>query len=1405
MDHHYVVGVNTELGPEEWKRDPATTGARTWDVSVGACDDEVTRRQQMSTTVSLPAASDVQFQRSVHGTWSDAEVDFKQRAPVRWTSGYASADGTVHDGLSRESHRATDEAGLRQNQNNGLKSPSHFSTLSTVYPTRQAMPGGEECFTVTQHQSTEIVRRACQDVTATPSVDTEARPKQLNYDSPFGAPSTQFHVDGHVIPEPADRRGRSTVVGRSAESAPAGTTPGRVRWRSPSADDEFFDAPQSPSRSRSRSSARSVSRGGRSASRDQPSTPSMPGDVNTASGTQECNSSVRRQPSHPGDDSNGERDGKKPDGRDSGRRRSPSPPPSRGAPATRPLDPRKWMKPDKFSGTGSVETFLAQFDICAAYNGWTDKDKAAHLKCCLTGVAGQLLWDTGRPDALTYSELREKLRRRFGSDDQQEKFQAELRARRRRKGETLAELYQDVRRLMTLAYPGEGSSSLCEQIAKDYFIAALGDRDLELKIREREPRDLESAFKHAVRIEAYEKAVLDEGREQNKGKWGRGKQDDGLSRKVAQLERKVEQVTTQQPAATPRTATEDRNVSTSDTTVKELKEVVAQLTRRNDELSKEVGRIRLLEEQRKEASTMPVTPTCMAPPSTSDSSPRSARVPPKCYYCGGLGHFIRDCEKRKTQVEHSKGVTGIESRDNSEVIRGQTYLRLVVNGKSSKCLLDTGSDVTLLPSSLTSGVQLEPTARRIRAANGTAIKVNGTATVEANAGAHHMTITGLVSPHVNEVMLGIGFLKQERAIWNFDLGEVILSGFRHKLCARGRQSWCRRVILQDDTMVPAVSEMDVSTLMQYSDLSGPKLSGSVSWVTEAREVTPGVCTSRTVVPDRGEDVPVRVINVTRSPVVMKAGTVVSDLDPAWACETPDTSSSADCHGPGPELLGMVDGVDESVSDNDRRRLISLLTEFSDTFSKHENDLGWTNVVTHAIDTRSSRPVRQPLRRHPPAHTEAIQQHVSNMLEQEVIEPTKSPWASNLVLVKKKDGSLRCCVDYRQVNTLTKKDAYPLPRTDMCLDAMSGACWYSTFDLRSSYHQVVMKEEDSEKTAFICREGQFKFKTMPFGLCNAGATFQRLMDLVMSGLNFEVCLVYLDDVIVFSSTMNEHFDRLRVVLSRLKGAGLKLKPSKCHLLQKHVAFLGHIVSEGGVSTDPEKIRAVTEWPVPTHLREVRAFVGLCSYYRRFVEGFAGISAPLHDMTRKGRSFQWTPECQEAFQHLKAVLTSAPILAMPDEDGTFTLDTDAANSSIGAVLSQTQNGLERVVAYASRKLSKAEMNYCVTRRELLAVVYFVKYFKHYLLGRKFVVRTDHSALQWLKKTPEPIGQQARWIGFLEEFEFDVVHRPGRQHQNADALSRRPCRSGCCDAIAATVIERNDVRIGAVVSTSRHGMWK
>ena len=396
-----------------------------------------------------------------------------------------------------------------------------------------------------------------------------------------------------------------------------------------------------------------------------------------------------------------------------------------------------------------------------------------------------------------------------------------------------------------------------------------------------------------------------------------------------------------------------------------------------------------------------------------------------------------------------------------------------------------------------------------------------------------------------------------------------------------------------------------------------------------------------------------------------------------------------------------------------------------------------------------------------------------MIEAGVVDKSASPWASNIVMVRKHDGKYRMCVDLRMVNSVTKKDAYPLPRIDACLDAMTGSQFYSTFDLTSGYFQVKLDPKDAEKTAFVTRRGLYQFARMSMGLCNAGSTFSRIMQLAMQGLNLQICLCYLDDIIVYSSSVEQHISRLRDVFQRLREANLKLKPNKCHLVQEEVAFLGHRVSAAGITTDPSKVQAVKEWPRPANIHEVRAFVGLCSYYRRFVRGFSEICAPLHALTGKHARFSWTEECEAAFERMKEALTSTPVLAMPTDDEMFVLDTDASDRCVGAVLSQIQGGEEKVIAYASRVLAKTERNYCCTRRELLAVVFFVKHFKAYLLGRKFLIRTDHAALTWLRRTPEPIGQQARWCEILEEFNFDIKHRPGRSHGNADAMSRRPCR--------------------------------
>ena len=472
-----------------------------------------------------------------------------------------------------------------------------------------------------------------------------------------------------------------------------------------------------------------------------------------------------------------------------------------------------------------------------------------------------------------------------------------------------------------------------------------------------------------------------------------------------------------------------------------------------------------------------------------------------------------------------------------------------------------------------------------------------------------------------------------------------------------------------------------------------------------------------------------------------------------------------------KLRKLVDEA-KSLDATQRERLGTMLAAKKASFSSDKGELGRTNLVLHDIQTGASRPIKQPPRRVPPQHREKVDELVEDMLSQGVIEPSTSPWASPIVLVKKKDGSLRFCVDYRKLNAVTEKDAYPLPRIDDTISAFNGAQWFSTLDLTSGYWQVGMTEEAQKKAAFCLPGGLYQFKVLSFGLCNAPGTFERLMERVLAGLSWKSCLLYLDDIIVYSRTFEEHVSHLGEVLDRIQEAGMKLKPSKCQLFCPEVSFLGHIIGRDGVRTDPTKTEAIERWATPRNVTDVRSFLGLCGYYRKFVHKFSEIAAPLHELTKKRAVFEWELPQEDAFQTLKEKLVTAPILSYPRDHGRFVLDTDASDTGIGAVLSQEQDGHERVLMYLSRSLTKEERRYCVTRKELLAVVYSVQQCKQYLLGRRFLIRTDHGSLTWLTNFKEPQGQIARWIEILSPYDYSIQHRPGRSHQNADALSRDPC---------------------------------
>ena len=400
----------------------------------------------------------------------------------------------------------------------------------------------------------------------------------------------------------------------------------------------------------------------------------------------------------------------------------------------------------------------------------------------------------------------------------------------------------------------------------------------------------------------------------------------------------------------------------------------------------------------------------------------------------------------------------------------------------------------------------------------------------------------------------------------------------------------------------------------------------------------------------------------------------------------------------------------------------------------------------------------------------LKRQLTELIDAGHIEPSKSPFGAPVLFVNKKDGSVRMCIDYRALNKFTKKNSYSLPRIDELLDRLRGATIFSKIDLKSGYHQIRIAEGDVEKTAFRIRYGHYQFMVLPFGLTNAPATFMHLMNSIFAEYLDKFVSIFLDDILIYSKNMEEHKQHLKIVFEILRNNQLYASKKKCEFAKTDIEFLGHRVSSEGIHVDPSKTKTIENWPILQNVHEVRSFLGLCSYYRRFVHDFAKIASPLTDLLKKDKAFEWTQECQQAFDTLKHKLTTTPILLVPNPDLPWTIATDASDQAIGAILLQDHGKGLQPIAYESRKLQPAELNYPVYEKETLAVIHALKIWRCYVQGKEVKILTDHESIKYLQTQKQLSRRQARWMEFLQTFSpgLTIEYRSGKTNV-ADALSR------------------------------------
>lgn len=451
---------------------------------------------------------------------------------------------------------------------------------------------------------------------------------------------------------------------------------------------------------------------------------------------------------------------------------------------------------------------------------------------------------------------------------------------------------------------------------------------------------------------------------------------------------------------------------------------------------------------------------------------------------------------------------------------------------------------------------------------------------------------------------------------------------------------------------------------------------------------------------------------------------------------------------------------------------TLQSEYSDLFGEMTELPPHRVNVDHTVPLiDGTQPVNRPPHRLSAEQNDELKRQIDELLKLGFIRPSQSPFASPIIFVKKKDGTMRMCIDYRALNNITIKNRYPLPHTDDLMQRLVHAKYLTKLDLRSGYHQIRMADSDIHKTAFICRYGSFEYLVMPFGLCNAPATFMSMMHQVLNQYIDKCVIVFLDDILIYSETQEQHLRDVRKIFDELRQAKLYVKLSKCEFGLTETEFLGHIVGHGGIRMSPSKVAVIHQWPKPESITDVRSFLGMCNYYRKFVRNYSLIAKPLFDMLRGEATFNWSSSAQHAFDTLKQCMSTEPVLVLPDPLKQWFIFTDASGYGIGGVLCQLYDTSYRPIMFVSHKLTETELNWPTHDKEMYAIIYTLKQCRPYVEGKRVTVITDHNSLIYMHSQPKLSARQARWNEYLALFDVHILYKPGRTNVVADALSRKP----------------------------------